>query len=253
MNDSRIRVVELSHTGNIGFVRNMGAHAGTGSWIAFLDSDDLWVANKLEIQIKALQQSNGECCYGNFELMDETGYTIPVKSGRFRPLSGNIIRQVITTEAAISTGALMLSRKIFDKIGGFSTDPRLMGRDDYELVLRLALCTEMISVPDVLLRIREHAGRGTNSVAGADAHEYTAVAYEIFISGNPGKELEKLALEQYGRHMTAAAKNNFRRGKYGLAFQQLKKSFFRSRNYFKKKQPSHFAKIDHEELIFKNT
>ncbi len=223
IHDSRVNLIQLKHEGGIGALRNTGAQKGRGEWICFLDSDDTWTSNKLELQLKALQQSQLECCYGNFELMNEKGQTIPVRSGKFIPFSGSIIKEVLTTKAAISTGALMLSRELFNKVGGFNTDPGLMDRDDYELVLRLALHAEMIAIPDVLLRIREHEGRGTRSVTVAEAHARSAIPYEIFIKNRPAKELLKIARKQYEQHMTVAAKTNFRSGKYGLAFQQIKK------------------------------
>jgi glycosyltransferase involved in cell wall biosynthesis len=222
INDPRVHLIQLKHEGVIGALRNTGAQKGNGEWICFLDSDDAWTAVKLELQLKALQQWQLECCYGNFELMNESGKTIPVRSGKFVPFSGNIIREVLTTEAAISTGALMLSRELFNKMGGFNTDPQLMYRDDYELVLRLALHAEIIALPDTLLRIREYEGRGTKSVPVAEAHERSAIPYKIFIRNRPRKELEKIARKQYARHMTIAAKTNFRLGKYRLAFQQIK-------------------------------
>ncbi len=244
LDDPRIQLTTLPHQGLIGPLRNAGVKMGTGQWLAFLDSDDVWMPEKLELQLNALQQNKFECCYGGFELMDEAGKTIPVKAGIYKPLSGNIIREVLNNDAAVSIGSLMVSRKLFTAVGGFSNDPRLMYRDDYELALRLALHAEIIAVPDVLFRVREHEERGTNSVA--DAAAQSAVAYEVFIKSRPGIALEKIALKQYSHHMAEAAKMNVKRGKYWLAFQQLKKGFLSSRYFSKRKQNTDFPKVAHE-------
>src|SRR6266446_6353562 len=66
--DRRVRVVVLRHIGNIGRLRNIGAAAGSGEFIAFLDSDDVWLPRKLELQIGALRDSSAGWCYTGFEM-----------------------------------------------------------------------------------------------------------------------------------------------------------------------------------------
>lgn len=223
MNDDRIKIIPLKHLGLIGPLRNAGALAGKGEWICFLDSDDVWKPQKLELQLNALKQSGFSCCYTNFELMDEKSNTIPVKSGKFVAHSGDIIKQVLTTEAAVSVGSLMLSRELFKRTGGFSADPKLMYRDDYEFAIRLAASVKIIAVADILLRVREYPGRGTNLVTAADSHERSAIPYKIFMETKPASELIHVAQKKYRQHYKIAARLNFKLGKYGLACRQLKK------------------------------
>jgi glycosyltransferase involved in cell wall biosynthesis len=54
--ENRIRYVRQEHAG-IGPARNRGLHASTGSLVAFLDHDDLWTAEKLDLQVRALDAS----------------------------------------------------------------------------------------------------------------------------------------------------------------------------------------------------
>ena len=49
--DKRIHLLELQHCGNIAMLRNIGAKSASGQWITFLDSDDMWVPEKLETQL----------------------------------------------------------------------------------------------------------------------------------------------------------------------------------------------------------
>src|ERR1700750_1510306 len=51
MNDPRIKLLTKPHVGNIAFLRNAGVDEGSGEWLAFLDSDDLWLPRKLETQL----------------------------------------------------------------------------------------------------------------------------------------------------------------------------------------------------------
>src|SRR6478736_9323873 len=55
-NDKRIRYFFIEHTGLIGAVRNFGMKNTRGELIAFLDSDDLWLSNKLEYQLSLLKE-----------------------------------------------------------------------------------------------------------------------------------------------------------------------------------------------------
>ncbi|MEO8771626.1 MAG: glycosyltransferase [Ferruginibacter sp.] len=223
MNDSRIHVLESSFTGKVGPLRNEGALKGTGEWICFLDSDDVWLPQKLERQIKILQETGRQCCYTNYELMDEKGQTIPLKAGIFKPYSGNIIKELLVTETNITIVSIMLNRELFIKTGGFSTDPHLISLD-YEFELRLACCTEMICLPEILLRVREHPDRTTNKIRSADLCVSTANAYKIFIAGKPGKELEKIAQRERAKKLRTAAKLNFHDGRYRQAFRLFGKA-----------------------------
>ena len=117
MTDRRIRVVELQHSGHIGCLRNAGVRAGKGEWVAFLDSDDVWMPEKLELQLHALDKSGAKWSYGNFELMNESGETIPAKAGTYRPLSGWIIKNLLSTEATVTMCSVMVHRSLFDEAG----------------------------------------------------------------------------------------------------------------------------------------
>jgi glycosyltransferase involved in cell wall biosynthesis len=222
LGDSRIHILELPHSGHIGNLFNAGVKAGTGEWIAFLASDDTWSPNKLELQLEVLKRSGSRWTYGNFELVNEAGETVSPKAGKYRSISGWIIKQLLTTEAAVTMCSVMLQRSLFEEVGGFSTDPRLLYRGDYELALRLALKAEVIALPDVLVRVLEHPARITNGLK--DGHERTALAYEIFLEGKPGKELKRLARKRRGYQIAEAASKNLSNGNYVIAARQFASS-----------------------------
>ena len=232
MFDDKIRIIQLPHSGHIGRLFNTGVKAGNGELLAFLASDDVWVPHKLELQLKTLRKENTRWCYGNYELMNESGETIAPKSGKYYPFSGKIIKQLLTTDATVSMCTVLLERSLFEEVNGFSTDSRLLYRGDYELALRLAMTAEVTALSDILARVLEHAGRATNGLK--DGCERTALAYEIFLDSKPAKELRRIAKRRRGSQLAEACSQKLQNGKYlqgcrlfakavsgGVAFKQL--------------------------------
>src|SRR5258708_32933603 len=54
----RVKLIWLSHSGNPSAVRNAALRAARADYIAFLDSDDMWMSTKLERQIDVLRSSS---------------------------------------------------------------------------------------------------------------------------------------------------------------------------------------------------
>jgi len=71
--DKRIQLIRLEANNGAGIARNTGINAAKGRYIAFLDSDDLWLPNKLEKQINFMRTKNLPFCYSSFYLMDDKG------------------------------------------------------------------------------------------------------------------------------------------------------------------------------------
>jgi glycosyltransferase involved in cell wall biosynthesis len=245
MSDPRIRVLALPHSGNIATVRNAGAAAGSGEWIAFLDSDDLWIPQKLEIQVDLLKKENKRWIYGGYELIDSAGQIVPVKAGIYRPFSGWIAKELLSTEASVNMGTLMIERTLFNELEGFDTEPLINYREDYEFVLRLAIKAETVASPERIMRIREHQGRVTNS--SDKGNERTAAVYRHFLKTHSAgktthpagttihfsgttihsaappieKELLRIAKRQLAFHLAETAVRNMKKGSYALATRQL--------------------------------
>ena len=157
--------------------------------------------------------------------MNETGITIPTKYGMYHPLSGWIIRKIITYEATANISSVILPRSLFDEVGGFNSDPELFCREDYEFVLRLALHAEAKAIDLVLVRIRDHRNRTTNTFTNGP--ERTANVYKHFYSICNDKDLKPLVQQQYARHLAEAAEKNLSQKKYFRAIKYFTKAIIK--------------------------
>lgn len=71
LKDKRVSLERMNQNEGQGNCRNLGIKLSHGSYIAFIDSDDVWMKNKLELQIDFLKRGNIKFCCTNFSFIDE--------------------------------------------------------------------------------------------------------------------------------------------------------------------------------------
>lgn len=208
----RLRIVRSAHLGHIGRLRNLGARAGDGEFVAFLDSDDLWCPAKLERQISALLGSDAGWSYTEYALMSEAGARLPLRSGKAPAISGRILRALLRKETGVCPCTLIVRRPLFDAIGGFGEDGRIPYRDDMDIALRLARRSEVLALPEVLALIREHPGRMTRHMLAP--YEHSAAVYELFLRGETDSDLCSLARQRWAECLANAGADRLEAGEY---------------------------------------
>ncbi len=216
LKEPRLRVVATKHVGSAAVSRNLGIGEANGEWIAFLDSDDLWVPEKLEVQLAALNESGAGWCYCDYKLMDENGADIPLRAGGFQPMDGWIIEPLLLGQTAVSPDCLLIRREVLDLAGGF--DVALRKREDLDFDFRLALVAEAVAVPLPLARVRDHPLRKTATGFG---HEHTAKVYRKFLDGRPERGLARIARKMLARHLADAAGERIAAGHLGMGYALL--------------------------------
>jgi len=204
--DTRVRPLALPHSGTATIARSAGVSASRGDWIAFLDSDDLWLPRKLEVQLRETLQ-HPECgwSYTAYRHVDARGNEIPGRPARATPpRSGWILEGIVRFTIAAAIPTLLVRRSLFDAIGGF--DQALMLRSDYDLALRLALASESVGVTDTLVIVRDHPARTTSSYPQLGQLEENEVVFRKAMATAPTAHIRRLCAAQCAVQHAAMAR-----------------------------------------------
>jgi glycosyltransferase involved in cell wall biosynthesis len=160
--------------------RNLGISSAKCDWIAFLDSDDEWMPEKLEIQLKALaKQPEYKICHSD-EIWIRKGRRVnPMK--KHRKLGGWIFTHCLQL-CAISPSAVMLHRSLFESVGQF--DERLPACEDYDLWLRITSRYPVLYIDrPLIIKYGGHDDQLSTRYWGMDRFRIQAVE-KIVAAGN---------------------------------------------------------------------
>jgi glycosyltransferase involved in cell wall biosynthesis len=168
---SRIRVIRKEKQGP-GIARNTGIRAARGEYVAFLDSDDYWRANKLSRQVPVIEAepSLGAVGCAN-ELVDGNG--VHVANVVFPSPSTPVdlaaqLRAVAVRKLWVgsSCSGALIPKRVLEEVGLF--DETLAAAEDWDLWLKIAARYPIRNIPEVLVSISTH---GTGFARDADKVE----------------------------------------------------------------------------------
>ena len=147
----KVRVLDQQNQGQT-IARNNGIKIAQGEYIAFLDSDDLWVEKKLERQIPLFEPGVG-LVYSGTEIINEDGQTIRVEPADGN-LSGNIYPQLLMKNR-MTGGTVVVTAEVLDRVGVFSTD--FKAAENWDLWLRICKVSQARVVAEPLTKYRVHS------------------------------------------------------------------------------------------------
>lgn len=148
-NDPRIRYIRHQQNSGAAIARNTGINNSTSPYIAFLDSDDEWLPEKLEKQLNLFQQCDPEVgfIYTGFAAVDESNQVKRVISANYR---GSLRDRVLYSNFIGTPSTVMVKSNYLKQVKGFDPEmPSFIA--DWDLWLRLSEHCQFETISEVLV------------------------------------------------------------------------------------------------------
>lgn len=207
--------------------RNLGLKLAKGRYIAFLDSDDLWLPGKLDIQVEYLDRNEEiGLLFTDMEIFqeDDKGHKIIVETVRLE--NNDLSFASLFRCNFIPTLTVMFRRECIEKVGLF--DESMEIAEDYEMWLRIRRFYEFGHIPRVLAKYRLHEG----NIVGKDrekALHWNIITIKKILERYP--EIEKelvMDMRKYFMYLFySSGIENYKNGQYRLAVRK----FFKGVSY----------------------
>jgi glycosyltransferase involved in cell wall biosynthesis len=157
----------IRHPRNMGVsaARNAGIKASQSRLVAFLDSDDYWLPQKLEIQLQFFRENPDAVLCQTEEIWIRNGIRVNPWNKHMKP-SGNIFEKSLKL-CLVSPSAVMVRRNLFDEVGLFDEDFPVC--EDYDLWLRIG-CRHPMHLINKHLLVKEggHSDQLSSMLKGMD-------------------------------------------------------------------------------------
>jgi glycosyltransferase involved in cell wall biosynthesis len=144
---NHIKMVRLKKQRGVSAARNLGIRASQGTWLAFLDSDDLWLKDKLARQMAFLEAHPELLICQTDEIWMRNAVRVNPPATH-QKVGGDIFFESLE-RCLVSPSAVMLHRRLLDEVGTF--DENLPAAEDYDLWLRVAWRYPVGLVPEPLV------------------------------------------------------------------------------------------------------
>jgi glycosyltransferase involved in cell wall biosynthesis len=223
----RLRYIRQDNLGK-STALNVGVQAATGEWIAFNDSDDRWVSEKLELQFKALSQyQEASACFGDVRYLNNPKF----QGTAFRNSQLNYgttfgIDHDVPSHHAAAWGIYMqtvvVRADVIRRLGGFDTAIRMSMDTDF--VFRLGLTTPMcyVNLPLVEVDRTEERPLGLTtqyprgSVERLEIHEYLQTKW-LSLTEESRPDLRRSLLKSRSRTQSELANRHLLRNEIETA------------------------------------
>lgn len=156
--DNKLVYIKNEKTVPLGAARNAAISHAKGKYIALLDCDDLWLPEKLEVQLQYLDglkisSRAVALCYTAAMRIDSSGKNLIPFAHKIKLSEGDVYCKLIK-DCFISCSSALLQKSIFTIVGGFNENYHMV--EELDLWLRIAKNFDVVLVDRYLTKIRMH-------------------------------------------------------------------------------------------------
>ena len=218
--------LQLPHRGQPAATRNAALKTAQGEYVAFLDSDDLFLPGRLEEQVSALvKHPDAGLAYSNgYFFRDHPGQpTGHVLDGLPTP-SGEALADLLRGNF-LAPPVVLIRRNCLDTVGNFDERSEFFAVEDYDLWLRIAARFPLIYVPGDVAAIRRHGESISRDVAALRTGVIHVLAKLEASHPHRTRQHRTALCEGYARNHGAVALERFRQGQISGGLQHATPAF----------------------------
>lgn len=169
-NDSRIVLIDNIENKGAAFCRNIGIKKASGEYIAFLDGDDVWEADKIEKQLYFMIDNNYDFACSKYIIIDETSKPI----GRIVGAPKRITHKMLLRSAYIGCLTAMYKKEVYPDL---QIPDEIKKRNDYALWIKLTEKCDCYCLNESLARYRKRS----KSLSSTKKHKLLKYHKQMFM------------------------------------------------------------------------
>jgi len=210
--DPRIKVCSFTNAG-LGVSRNRGVEMASGEFITFIDSDDLWTPEKLEAQLRALQEHpKAALAYSWVDHIDASGRFF--RQGRHDTNHGDVYAKLLTDDFIGGGSNALIRSKAIKDVGKF--DESLTNAQDWDMWLRLAHRYPFVAVPVPQILYRQYPSSMSTNIWGMEKSSMRVIEKGFARLSETHQRLKRKALANRYRYLALRATEGKPERKRGL-------------------------------------
>ena len=164
VSDDRLKIFTYENSG-ASTARNRGFDCAAGEYLTFIDADDLWAPDKLELQLAALREhpEAGVAYSWTIFMQEEKDGSRSLHAGEPVLHQGDVHAELLICNFIASGSNILMRKQLIDQVGLFDTN--LARTEDWDYYLRLAANSSFIVVPKLQIYYRRSSNSKSSNVS----------------------------------------------------------------------------------------